>query len=58
MPANGGTIAAKVTLGSSAVEDWRQRLESGCFSPRMAGHRTGNPQKLAQAGGKRGAQEV
>ena len=58
MPANGGTIAAYVTLGSSAVEDWRQRLESGCFSPRMAGPGQRILRKLAQAGGKRGAQEV
>lgn len=58
MPANGGTIAAKVTLGSSAVEDWRQRLESGCFSPRMAVPGQRILRKLAQAGGKRGAQEV
>ena len=50
MPANGGTIAAKVTLGSSAVEDWRQRLESGCFSPRMAGHRTENPEEVSPSG--------
>jgi hypothetical protein len=50
MPANGGTIAAKVTLGSSAVEDWRQRLGSGCFSPRMAGHGTENPQEVSPSG--------